>query len=98
MGGGELKEFPAFKKDIKEQSDDQRLFRRWQGLLFGGLRVNRTYGQCAKMYVDQTGQMPKEGWPGVYESGSVEWKVRVGDSHTTASLYRKCKETQRRIE
>lgn len=97
MGKGKLKEIPAFAKAKREISDNERLFTKWQGKLFGALQKGWTYGQCAKMFNTDTGQYPQEGWVGVFEQGSLGWKQRVSDEFDKQKLAIRCGEIKRKF-
>lgn len=92
MQDGRLEEMPLHNPKHKEITEAQRAFRGWQGILFGALRRNWTYGQCVRLYRQQTGNWPLASWPGVYQAGSLESKRRPADEFNKSSLYRWIKE------
>jgi len=92
MEDGRLEEMPAVNPKHKEITDSQRAFNAWQGTLFGALYKGWTYGQCATLYRQKTGEWPKAEWPGVFQAGTLESKRRPKDEFNKASLYRWIKE------
>jgi hypothetical protein len=91
MGHGKLKEIPAIQKVQREKTEGEKLFAKWQSQLYGALHSGRTFGQAKLMFVQQTGQQPKDGWPGVFDSGSLDWKRRVNGTYNLQSLGLACR-------
>src|SRR5690606_41993369 len=60
--------------------------------LFVGLKCNRSFAQCARIYHDKTGEWPRGSWPGVFQPGSLESKRLVSDAMTVKQLMIQCKE------
>lgn len=85
-GEGRLREISAEVKKKREKSDAEKKLSKWTGLLFGGLRANRSLHACATLYHKDTGEWPREGWPGVYPKDSMRWKRDVKEVFDTKSL------------
>lgn len=97
MGTGRLKDIPAKVKERVEKSAEQKQLDKWKGLLFAGMKKGWSFGQCSRLYHNDTGAWPKEGWPGVFEPGSLATKRRVSDNLTPAKLMIQCKDIERRM-
>lgn len=97
MGNGKVKEVSARVKEKVEKSAEHKLLGKWKGLLFAGLKKNWSFGQCQRFYRDSTGEWPKDGWPGVFASGSLAWRRKVPDDLTPARIMIQCKEIERRM-
>lgn len=97
MGRGKLKEIPAYEKEVREKTEDERLEGKWRNKLFWALHVNASYAQAARLYQRETGEWPKEGWLGVFPKASVCWNSKVSDEFTKASLAKACYSKLRRV-
>jgi superfamily II DNA or RNA helicase len=86
MGDGKLKKIPAIAKAKREKSEAERKFGQWKSLLFGGLKTGRSLHSCAVIYRNKTGEWPRDGWPAVFPTNSVQWKRKVGDVITSQGL------------
>lgn len=88
MGPGELVEVPAVARKTRELTAEQRLYNKWKGRLYAALKSGCTFSQAAMLFRRETGQWPQEGWPGVFEKSSLEWRRRPADLYDRAGLYR----------
>lgn len=71
MGDGKLKEIPAVAKAKREKSAEELAMNKWKSAVFGGHKSDRSLAAAALLYHKSTGEWPKTGWPGVYDSGSL---------------------------
>lgn len=97
MGHGKLKEVPAYEKKKAAKSDEQRLLSKWQSALIRGIRSGLTFGQCAIIFRRETGEYPKQTWPGTFDTGSLAWKRRVNQDLNMRQLYVRCRELSERM-
>lgn len=95
MGGGQLKEIPAHAKEKVEKTAEHRLLDKWKSRLIAGMRSNLTFGQCAYIFKKETGEHPRDGWPGTYDTGSLSWKKRVNHNLTMRELMSACTDITR---
>jgi DNA repair protein RadD len=87
MGNGKLKEIPAKAKEKRQKTEAERLLGQWKSQLFVALNSGRmTFHQCASIYQKKTGHWPENGWPGVSQNGSAQWKRLVTDVMTKRDL------------
>jgi hypothetical protein len=95
MGNGKLRDVPAKAKEKVEKSAERKAFDKWKGLLFAGMNKEWSFGQCSRLYHNSTGEWPRDGWPGTFETGSLAWKRRVNENLTPRDLMIRAKEIER---
>jgi superfamily II DNA or RNA helicase len=95
MGNGKLRDISARAKQKVEKSAELKAFDKWKGLLFAGMKKEWSFGQCSRFYHDSTGEWPRDGWPGTFETGSLAWKRRVNENLTPRALMIHAKEIER---
>ena len=98
MGNGKLVEVPAIARKAREKSAEERLFAKWQSKLFAAFYSGMTYGQAAHLFSRETGSYPRDGWPGTFGPGSLDWKRRPSVDHSKGTLYSELKRFQEQIQ
>lgn len=98
MGNGKLKSIPAIEKAKREKTADEKLLNKWKSELWVGMKTRRSFAQCSRFFHEKTGEWPKDGWPGVFDPGSLAWKQKVGDELTPRGLAIACQKAAKQME
>ena len=86
MGNGKLKEIPIVEVQKAEATAEQKVAKNWKSELFIALKTGRSLAQARRMYFTRHGNWPPDGLPGMPPPGSVDWKRKVSEEFTPASI------------
>ncbi len=98
MGHGELVEVPLKAKEKRIRSGQEQALERWKGCLFAGMRGNWNFAKAAGYHRNKYGEWPKDGWPGTWERGSLDWKRPVGAVLTPRQIMEQFDQAKRNIQ